>query len=89
MSKKNQENQIDAQSIKEYENAQRIKNTPMPPLELVDMDEWWAKRAPALSQPSHIKEILKADAAGRKISGKQTVERWDWAARQFGLTFDI
>ena len=87
MSKKNQQDQVDAKSIKEYENAQRAKNAAPQIDELMDIDEWWARRSSALNQPNHIKEILKADANGRKVSGKQTADKWDWAARQFGLTF--
>lgn len=76
---------IEAQSIKEYERALRAK-VESPLEEKIEFESWWAKRASLLNQPNHIKEILKADAQARGLKKEDTVERWDWAARQFGLT---
>lgn len=78
---------IDIAAIKEYERQQRLKAPPVPQEEKIDFEQWWLIRSPTLGQPSHVKDILKADARGRKLSSKETMERWDWAARQFGLKF--
>jgi hypothetical protein len=84
MAKKNSEN-IDMKSIKEYERAMRSKAV-QPSEEKVEFDSWWATRSPVLNQPNHLKEILKADAKARGLGKEETLDRWDWAARQFGLT---
>lgn len=74
-------------SIKEYEKSQRqAAQKFVEVVETVDFDQWWADRSAALKQPAHIKEILKADAMARGLTGKQQKEKWDWAARQFGLS---
>jgi hypothetical protein len=76
-----------SKSIKEYERAQRAKaQEPAAISVVVDFDQWWSDRAAALKQPAHIKEILKVDAKARGVSGKQPLEKWDWAAKQFGLS---
>lgn len=76
----------DVESIKEYEKAKRAKTKPAEEVRVIDFDQWWAERSSALKQPSHIREILKADAGARGLVGKQPSDKWDWAARQFGLT---
>lgn len=74
-------------SIKEYEMAQRAKVQELATVDVVvDFDQWWADRAAVLKQPAHIKEILKVDAKARGVSGKQSLDKWDWAAKQFGLS---
>ena len=83
MAKKNQE--VDMQSIKEYERAMRAK-TEQPEENKVEFDQWWVIRSTELKQPVHIKEILRADAKARGLAKEESVSRWDWAAKQFGLT---
>jgi len=78
---------VDIAAIKEYERQQRLKSPPLKQEEKIDFEQWWLIRSPILEQPSYIKDILKADAKGRKLDTHETVERWDWAARQFGLKF--
>lgn len=76
-----------AKSIKEYEMAQRAKAQGTADVNVVvDFDQWWADSAAVLKQPAHIKEILKVDAKARGVSGKQSLDKWDWAAKQFGLS---
>ena len=76
---------IDLKSIKEHERAKRALIVTENEIKSVDFDQWWADRSAALKQPPHLKEILKVDAAARGVTGKQAFEKWDWAARQFGL----
>lgn len=76
-------------SIKEYEKSQREaakSQIEQKTEEAISFDQWWLDRSGSLNQPQYIKEILKADAKGRGLSGKQTADKWDWAARQFGLS---
>ncbi len=76
---------LDAKAIKEMEKARRA-----PVVETVakvDFDFWWASRKDQIKQPQHMKEILAADARGRGLSKKETMESWDNAVRAFGLKF--
>lgn len=85
MSNKNKQ-KVDMKSIKEYEKAQRslVKNE-APNTQEISFDQWWADRSAALKQPPYMKEIIQADFKGRGLSLKHTAEKWDWAAKQFGL----
>lgn len=76
---------VDMQSIKEYEKAMRAK-AEQPDEQKVEFDQWWVLRSAELKQPVHIKEILRADAKARGLAKEEPVARWDWAAKQFGLT---
>ncbi len=78
---------VDMESIKAYERSIRAKQERPVEKEAIDFDTWWALRLAVLKQPQHIKEILKADAYARNLQTKESCDRWDWAARQFGLTF--
>lgn len=87
MSSKNKEA---LKSMKEYEKAQRetaakLTNAEKSPVE-IDFDQWWIEKSHLIKQPSYIKEILYADAKGRGLVGKQTSEKWDEAAKLFGLS---
>jgi hypothetical protein len=55
--------------------------------ELLTFDEWWMSREQEINKPKHYKEILRVDAKARGLEKKELAERWDWAARQFGLVF--
>jgi hypothetical protein len=80
----------DMDSIKEFERQKRQKlldskkSEPAKEKEL-DFNSWWAKRSAVLNSPNHLKEILKADAKARGVDGLQTMDKWDWAAKMFGL----
>lgn len=84
MSNKNKP-QVDLKSIKEYEKAQRASSSNEKKTELVSFDQWWANKNLGAKLPSHLKEILKADAKGRGLADLSDSEQWDWAAKQFGL----
>jgi hypothetical protein len=86
MSNKNKQ-KVDMKSIKEYEKAQRLstkaeKQSP----EEISFDQWWADSAASLKIAPYLKEVLRADFRGRSVEGPNTKEKWDWAAKQFGLT---
>jgi hypothetical protein len=68
------------QAAKEPESETLSDNT-------VSYDEWWATRNQMLKQPQHIKEILLKDARARGLDKMETMDRWDWAARTYGLKF--
>lgn len=77
---------IDMKSIKEYEKAQRAKSQPQEDRVLeVSFDQWWADKASSLKLAHHMKEIVRADFRGRGLVNSNTLEKWDWAAKQFGL----
>lgn len=81
-SKKN----VDMKSIKEHEKKQRAKLAQQQEVvEDIDFDQWWAEKTAILKQPPYMKEIVRVDAAARGITGKQPIDKWDWAAKQFGL----
>lgn len=54
---------------------------------LLSFDDWWMLREQAIGKPKHYKEILRVDSRARGLQKKDTLDRWDWAARQFGLSF--
>jgi hypothetical protein len=81
---KNKE-EVDMQSIKEYEKAMRSKIEPSEE-QKIEFDQWWVIRSAELKQPIHVKEILRADAKARGLNKEEPISKWDWAARQFGLT---
>lgn len=87
----NAKNKDARKAIKEYEKSQREAAQKLASnqeeTKLVDFDQWWLERANVIKQPQYIKEILKADAKGRGLTGNQSYEKWDWAAKQFGLSF--
>lgn len=92
MSKKTKKTAKDKEmnSIKEFEKAKRQKllesKKPEPAKEIsIDFNAWWAKRSAALNVPNHLKEIIKADAKARGVDGEHPIEKWDWAAKMFGL----
>lgn len=47
-------------------------------------DAWYAMRAQAIPS-KHMKEILRADFAGRGLSNKETVEKFDMALEKYGV----
>ena len=55
--------------------------------ELLTFDEWWMSREQDVNKPKHYKDILRVDAKARGLEKKELAERWDWAAREFGLIF--
>jgi len=75
----------DLKAIADFEKSQRKNNVKKEVDSLVDFDKWWAERSSVLCQPAHMKEILRADAKGRGLANKESMERWDWAAKMFGL----
>lgn len=77
--------QPDLKAIAEFEKSQRKKNIKKDIESTVDFDKWWAERSLSINQPAYMKEILRADAKGRGLDKKETMERWDWAAKMFGL----
>jgi hypothetical protein len=85
MSKSNQK--IDMKSIKEYEKAQRsLVKTEIAPSENITFDQWWVDKSNTLKQPPYMKEIVRADFKGRGLADSHSPEKWDWAAKQFGLS---
>lgn len=76
---------LDLKAIADFEKNKRKQKTTTHTDDVVDFDKWWAERSNNIKQPSHVKEILKADARGRGLGPKETMERWDWAAKMFGL----
>lgn len=85
MSNKNKQ-KVDMKSIKEYEKAQRsAARVEDSRIETVNFDQWWANRSSAIKLASHMKEIMRADFKGRGLENLNTMEKWDWAAKQFGL----
>ena len=71
-----------------YERQQAAKDVPQESAaELVEFEIWWAARVGQLKQPVHVKDIMKADAKGRGLTGLQPMDKWDWAARKYGLNF--
>ena len=85
MSNKNKQ-KVDMASIKEFEKAQRSKvQKEEAPTQSVSFDQWWADSAASLKIAPSLKEVLRADFKGRSVEGLNTKERWDWAAKQFGL----
>lgn len=85
MSNKNKP-QVDLKSIKEYEKAQRAASPNVQKAESISFDQWWADKSMGTKLPSHLKEVLKADAKGRGLADLSEPEQWDWAAKQFGLS---
>lgn len=85
MSNKNKQ-KVDMKSIKEYEKAQRSTlKVEDSKVEVVNFDHWWASRSSTVKLAPHMKEIVHADFKGRGLEQLNTMEKWDWAARQFGL----
>jgi hypothetical protein len=77
---------VDMKFIKEHEKKQRAKIAAHQDEDrCIDFDQWWIEKATTLKQPQHIKEILRVDAAARGLTDKQSIDKWDWAAKQFGL----
>lgn len=85
MSNKNKP-QVDLKSIKEYEKAQRAASPNVQKAEPISFDQWWADKSMGTKLPSHLKEVLKADARGRGLTDPSEADQWDWAAKQFGLS---
>jgi len=85
MSNKNKQ-KVYMKSIREYEKAQRAQLPQKEDsIELMPFDQWWADNSSSLKMAQHMKEIVRADFRGRDIHGLNTKEKWDWAARQFGI----
>lgn len=79
-------NEMDA--VKAYEaSLKKVVEVTIEPERKIGFDEWWAARNPQLEQPNHVKEILLKDAKARGLTKTETMERWDWAARTYGLKF--
>jgi hypothetical protein len=81
---------VDMKSIKEYEKSLRQDLSPLaepkePDLKRISFDEWWLNTLANTRLHPSAKEILKADAKGRGLDGLQAADKWDWAAKQFGL----
>lgn len=87
MSSKNKQ-KVDMKSIKEYEKSMRSEAPKAAPeaSPIVSFDEWWLNTLASAKLHPSMKEILKADAKGRGLEGQQTAEKWNWAAKQFGLS---
>lgn len=51
----------------------------------ISFDEWWMMREQSINKPKYYKDIIRVDAKARGLGKKELVEKWDWAARQFGL----
>ena len=51
----------------------------------ISYDEWWMSREQAIAKPKYYKEIIRVDAKARGLGKLETSDRWDWAAKQFGL----
>jgi len=80
------EAQVDWAAIAELEKGLHKQDQPLVIEDKqVSFDDWWLAREAKLNKPLFYKEILKADFGGRGLSKKETMDRWDWAARQFGL----
>ncbi len=52
--------------------------------QLVLFDAWYALRANSIPS-KHMKEILRADFAGRGLGNKETVEKFDLALEKYGV----
>jgi hypothetical protein len=77
---------VDWAAIAELEKKMHKEDKPMVvESKSVSFDDWWLAREAELNKPLFYKEILKADFSGRGLSKKETMDRWDWAAKQFGL----
>jgi len=77
-----------AKEIKAMESKKRqeaMKQVPPPPVEQkVMFDQWHAMRSASI--PSHhMKEILKADFAGRGLGNRETMARYDAALVKYGV----
>jgi hypothetical protein len=53
--------------------------------EVITFEDWWLMREQQLNKPYHYKEILRVDFKARGLGKKELLEKWDWAAKQFGL----
>lgn len=51
----------------------------------LSFEEWWLLREKDIDKPNYYKEILKADFKARGLQKLEKTDRWDWAAKQFGL----
>jgi len=71
--------------IKEFErSSQKIIEKKEDKL---DFDEWWAMRHNKFTINPYLKDVLKADAKGRGLKNKHSIQEWDSAARMYGLIF--
>lgn len=52
--------------------------------EKVSFDSWWMLRAAKIPR-GHMKEVIRADFKGRKLSDKEMVEEFDKALAAYGL----
>jgi NADH:ubiquinone oxidoreductase subunit F (NADH-binding) len=85
MSSKNKQ-KVDMKSIKEYEKAQRLSaKAEKQGSEEISFDQWWADNSASLKVSPHLKEVIKADFKGRGVEGLNVKDKWNWAAKQFGL----
>lgn len=84
MSNKRQQ-KVDMKSIKEYEKAQRSQVLKEDTVEAIGFDQWWADNSSNFKLAPYMKEIIRADFRGRGLEGLNTNDRWNWAAKQFGL----
>lgn len=80
------EQPVDITAIKEYERQLAEQNQPVKePEELIEFEQWWSLVGSKLGQPPYVKGILKVDAKARGVKDLETMERWNWAAKQYGL----
>lgn len=66
--------------IKEMERRNRVITDAK-----IDFDTWWMMRVDEFNVPAYLKEVVRADFKGRKMSKLEFPEDWDIAAEKFGL----
>ena len=72
---------LEKQALEKAKQSEPVSSAP----ELISFEDWWLLREAAINKPQYYKEILRADSAARGLGKRETVDRWDWAGRQFGL----
>lgn len=85
MSNKNKA-KVDMKSIREYEKAQRSQVIKEDAVEAIGFDQWWADNSSNLKLAPYMKEIIRADFRGRGLDGLNENDKWNLAAKQFGLS---
>lgn len=61
------------------------EKTPQQEEKAMSFEEWWLLRETDINKPNYYKEILKADFKARGLHKLEKTDKWDWAAKQFGL----
>ena len=80
--------------IKAFEAEQRAKAmekvkdvkivTPAGEENKVSFDQWWMMINKSAKLKPWMKEVVFADFKGRSLSREETMEKYNWALRQFG-----